>query len=374
MEWRAFWGCSMAPNSGIPVGYAKNITLRYLLKAPYSGEGLRFSFTNRYGGEAVSLSAVTVGRYENGRLTDRPVEVTFCGNTSVTLAPGEEIVSDPAKLAVERKGDYAVSIYLQELTRMSNAANCSGPLMRTFATEGNHAEDMVWPEKKVQLWHNNYYFLETAEMLTEEENRSIVTFGDSITAQSWPEWFVLRAMDEGEHTAVIRRGIGGGRILREYTDVTRSCYGESGLHRFAREISTAGADTVLVLHGVNDIIHPDGGVATPLSDLPTAEEMIEGLRYYIQTAHEMDKKIYLSPILPFGGYACPPERNELRKAVNRWIMTQQESDGVLGFEKALQQPENPDYLQSAYDCGDHLHPSLAGARKMAQTVPSELIW
>ena len=48
-------------------------------------------------------------------------------------------------------------------------------------------------------------------------------------------------------------------------------------------------------------------------------------------------------------------------------------DGCIDFDKALQDPERPDYFLSAYDSGDHLHPSAAGYERMAQEIPAALL-
>jgi lysophospholipase L1-like esterase len=43
-------------------------------------------------------------------------------------------------------------------------------------------------------------------------------------------------------------------------------------------------------------------------------------------------------------------------------------DAVVDFDKALRDPYAPRRLASDYDCGDHLHPSDRGYRKMAHTI------
>jgi lysophospholipase L1-like esterase len=45
---------------------------------------------------------------------------------------------------------------------------------------------------------------------------------------------------------------------------------------------------------------------------------------------------------------------------------------VVDFDKLLADPSHPAQLLPAYDSGDHLHPSLAGYRAMAQAVPLTL--
>lgn len=373
-QWRAFWGCAVTEWGALPAGYAKNITIRQELFAPFEGSALRFYFSNRYGTEPVVLSEVTVGESMNMVLTRQPYAVTFNGKSCVTIGAGEEVVSDPVEILVQRGGRYLVSVYLEETTLLKTCVGCSGPLVHIDTIYGNHTKTLELPKEFVQQTET-YYFLNTAEVLTCAKNRSVVAFGDSITAQSWPDWLALRAAEEGTHTAVIRRGISGSRILRQYRQTALLHYGERGIDRFSREINAAGADSVIVLHGVNDLLHPDGTVFRPLSDLPTAEEMIEGLRFYAKTARQQGKKIYLATILPFEGTkACVPGRNDIRLQVNHWIRTTNEIDGVVDFDLALRNQENPNELQAVYDCGDHLHPSLEGGRRMAQAVPKELIW
>ena len=61
-----------------------------------------------------------------------------------------------------------------------------------------------------------------------------------------------------------------------------------------------------------------------------------------------------------------------RQAVNRWIRTSGEYDGVIDFDRALRDPGHPLRLLPAYDSGDHLHPNDAGMAAMADAVPLRL--
>ena len=85
-------------------------------------------------------------------------------------------------------------------------------------------------------------------------------------------------------------------------------------------------------------------------------------------------KIYISPIL-----ACPRcaaagiEREELRCAVNEWIRTKAPIDGVIDFEAATWDENDHKRMKPEYDSGDHLHPSFAGAKAMADSIPLEFI-
>ena len=55
-------------------------------------------------------------------------------------------------------------------------------------------------------------------------------------------------------------------------------------------------------------------------------------------------------------------------AINQWIRTSGEYDGVVDFEKAVQDPANPTHMVPAYDSGDKLHPGDAGYKRMAEAI------
>jgi lysophospholipase L1-like esterase len=213
---------------------------------------------------------------------------------------------------------------------------------------------------------------------THGENRAIVCYGDSITAQNWPDDLALRCFKEGYNkTAIIRRATSGSRILREYHCLTYESYGLMGSNRFHHEVPTDGADTVIIQQGINDIIHPVGekvNVFRPMSDLPTVDELVEGLIAYIHQARSYGYRVYVGTLLPMGGWRTDaPFRQEMRHAYNNFIRTTDLIDGCIDFDKALRDPENPDWFKPEYDSGDHLHPSAAGYQRMAMEIPSELL-
>ena len=204
-----------------------------------------------------------------------------------------------------------------------------------------------------------------------------ICYGDSITAQNWPDYLKQRCKEKYPHTAIIRRATSGSRILREYDCITYESYGLKGSKRFHHEVPTDGADTVIIQQGINDIIHPVGvdvNPFRPMSDLPTVEEMIEGIKNYIAQARSYGYKVYVGTLLPIKGWRTyEPFRDEIRNAYNDWIRTTDLIDGCIDFDKALRHKEVPSAFANFYDSGDHLHPSEFGYQKMADTVPEEIL-
>ncbi len=127
---------------------------------------------------------------------------------------------------------------------------------------------------------------------------------------------------------------------------------------------------MVVLLGINDIVQP--GLLAPASEAVTAEDLIGGYEQFIARAHERGLRVYGATITPFGGtgpQAYTPEREATRQAVNTWIRTSGSYDGVIDFDAALRDPQDPRQILAAYDSGDHLHPNDAGTQAMADAVP-----
>ena len=155
-----------------------------------------------------------------------------------------------------------------------------GALSGGLYANGDETENLnisMDTSRKTQL----NYFLSNVSVRTVPENRTIVCYGDSITAQDWPDDLQLRCRKEGfEHTAIIRRATSGSRILREYHCLTYESYGLMGAKRFAHEVPTDGADAVIIQQGINDIIHPRRRAGEPLSP---DERSADGGRAYQRT-------------------------------------------------------------------------------------------
>ncbi|MDY0393591.1 hypothetical protein RWE15_02975 [Virgibacillus halophilus] len=54
--------------------------------------------------------------------------------------------------------------------------------------------------------------------------------------------------------------------------------------------------------------------------------------------------------------------------MNEWIRSNDEFDGMIDFDKALRDPDEPERILPENDSGDHLHPNDQGYEKMAEAV------
>lgn len=370
-KWTSIWGNAVSIAEHRPEGYGKNITFCYPIYSPFSGDEIKLTFDNFCGTEAVTIAAASV-YYKN-----KFYPIQFTHRESVSIAAGESVVCDALPLSVEANTTFEVRFYFKEYVQLRSAVFVSGPLSEGLYAVGNHTashEIAIACSRKTNI----FYFLSNVSLHTSPEKRAIVCYGDSITAQAWPDYLKKRCLEEGYfNTSIIRRATSGSRILREYDCITYESYGLKGIKRFEHEVPTEGADTIIIQQGINDIIHPVGtdiNPFRPMSDLPTATELIDGMKWYIEKARSYQYQVYVGTLLPIEGWRTyAPFRESLRQEYNDWIRSTTEIDGCIDFDLATRNPSNPRAFASGMDSGDHLHPSLKGYEAMAATIPSILL-
>ncbi len=373
------WGNATSVAERRPENYAKNLTLRYPCRIFISGEAIRIKLDNFCGTEPITVSAasIAVSAGNDTILPNTITKLTFNSKESVTIPAGASVLSDTVSFTIKAGEAIAVSLYFEDYTLMRSGILITGPLSGGYFAVGNQTENpSLNPDTSKRT--NMYYFLTDIEVVADSDCKTLICYGDSITAQAWPDYLMERAFRlSGGKRAVIRRAACGTRILRQYDNITYDSYGIKGAVRFPREILAQNADAVLIQHGINDIIHPVGTDVNPFrpwSDLPSAQEMIDGLRRYIEIAREHGLSVYLGTLLPIEGWRTyAPFRDTLRCEVNDWMRTTDEADGCVDFAQAVSNPENPAAFAEGFDSGDHLHPSLAAYRKMAEIIPEALI-
>lgn len=371
LHWVSVWGNAISISENRPESYNKNITFRYPVYSQFGGKSVRFTFDNFCGTESVKFDKVTA--FIGGVF----YPVLFGGKHEGEVLAGERIVSDQLDVEILPQSLITVSFYFEDFTQLRSAVYTSGPLTEGLYAIGDMTEvDIIPPDIARSI--SVIYFLSNISVLTHKENRTVICYGDSITAQDWPEYLTLRCnREEKLSTAIIRRAASGTRMLREYSCITYESYGLSGKKRFEHEIPTDGADTIIIQHGINDIIHPVGKEVNPfrpMSDMPSASELIECMKFYIETARSYGYKVYVGTLLPIEGWRTYAEfREEVRQEFNDWIRSTDLIDGCIDFDRAVCDPERPTRFLPIYDSGDHLHPSKAGYKRMADIVPGEIL-
>ncbi|MCQ2613180.1 MAG: GDSL-type esterase/lipase family protein [Treponemataceae bacterium] len=367
-KWVAMWGNAVSIAENRPESYSKNITLRYPVFCPFDGNRIRLTFDNYCGTDSIRIERTSV-LLENDFYT-----VTFSNELFAEIPAGGTVLSDPVPVNIKNGQTISISFYLKDYTQMRSAVYVQGPLSGGRFGIGNLTEERDW-DINISRKTNICYFLSNVSIFTEEQNKALVCYGDSITAQDWPDILMQKLKENGiENYSVIRRATSGSRILRQYSCITYESYGLMGKNRFEHEVPSDGAEAVIIQQGINDIIHPVGTDVNPfrrMSDLPTAEELEKGMNWYIKTAKKYGLKVFLGTLLPIEGWRTYADfREELKNGFNDFLRANPDADGCIDFAEAVEKPDNPKAFAADCDSGDHLHPSRIGYERMAEAALS----
>ena len=362
------------PAPQIRVPFPSNQTLRQIVHASIGGSRVRVVVTNVFGAAPLEIGAAYVALRDKqaALLAGSGQALTFSGQTTATVPAGAVMVSDPAALKVPDFADVAVDLFIGGDTSAQTLTIHRAALQTNYVAAGNKAGAADLPDAStVPSW----FFLERVEVSTSERTAAVVTLGDSITDGAgstaetnsrWPDVFARRlaAAKGGVKTAVLNTGIGGNRVLSESIPE----FGVNVLARFDRDVlAQPGVTHVVVMEGINDIGQAREGAS------PSAADLIAGHKQLIERAHAHGLKIIGATLTPFEGAAYYTEIGEQKRvAVNDWIRTGKAYDGVIDFDAATRDPQQPKRFLPQYDRGDHLHPSDAGYQAMANAIQLSL--
>jgi lysophospholipase L1-like esterase len=373
-------GQTFAP---LPFVHFTNQTLRQIVHASIGGTKVRVLISNAYGSAPVTIGAGHIAlREREGSIQQASGgPLTFSSRATMTIPAGATVYSDPVNLTVLAMADLAIDLYLPGNTSGATMVSMhNGAFQTNYISEtGNYVGKATLPNAaKIQNW----FLLSRVEVVASDAAGAIVAFGDSITDGTrstpdtnnrWPDHLARRLLGQGLKLAVLNAAIAGNRILSEATvppdvDVRAVAQGVNALARFEHHaLSQPGITHIIVLEGINDI-----GVARQ-NPTPTAEDLIVGHKQLIEQAHTRGLKILGATLTPFYGAAYYTEVGETkRQTLNEWIRTGNAYDAVIDFDKVTRDPDNPKMFLPQHDSCDHLHPSDAGYKAMADAIDLSL--
>ena len=370
-KWVAMWGNAMSIVDNMPETYSKNITLRYPIFCPFNGDSLRLRFDNFAGTEAITINKITISQCkEEENAVENSFVIVNIPKDGLKIPPKQNILTEPIFFNVEEGKKILVSFYLKDFTLMRSSVAILGPLSLGFYGIGDMTE-IANPDINLTKKTSWFYFLSDIDVHTNDENKAIICYGDSITSQDWPDYLMLELKKNNvNNLSVIRKAASGTRILREYSCITYESYGLCGKNRIPRELNVSGAKYLIIQQGINDIIHPVGlkeNKFRPMEDLPTLPELIKGMEYYIKEAEKKGLEIFLGTLLPIYGWRTYEDfREELKNGFNDWMRNKVDKKHVIDFHKVLEDENDFRKFKNGYDSGDHLHPSVEAYKKMAE--------
>lgn len=381
--WVATWGASQQipePQNALAPDYLRDSTLRQIVHVSVGGSALRVHVSNAFGVNALHFTSVHIAHplapdsSSINPASDRAL--TFNGTPDVTVPPGAEYVSDPIAYPVAPLSDIAISFHLNDPP--SPESGHPGSRSTSYYVHGDEVSAATLTNPgKVDHW----YQITGIDVQAAPGASAVVALGDSITDghgattngnDRWTDDLARRLQENPatREVGVSNQGIGGNHLLIDGL-------GPNALARFDRDVlAPAGTRWVIVFEGVNDLggltrLHAVG----PAEHAALVQRIIAAYQQIVALAHAHGIEVIGATITPYSGsgYYHPDAANEAdRQAVNAWIRAAGHFDAVIDFDKVVRDPSQPDRLLPAYDCGDHLHPSPAGYKAMADAIPLSL--
>lgn len=379
-RWVASWSAPpMAPGSSFGASRSfDNQTVRQIVHISAGGSRVRVKLSNEYGEGTLIIGSANIALQATGSsivpATNRAL--TFRGSPSVVIPVGSTALSDPVNLSVSSNANLAISVYVPQNTGQATFHE-NGNQTVYVSTAGDFSAASDFPLEAVKAPISRYW-LSFVEVLPTRNIGALAIFGDSLSEGATTTLDANRRVSDvlsrwfnppygAPRLAVINQSTGCGRLLWDFC-------GPKGLSRFDREVlDAAGVNQVVLELGYVDIIFPTA-VGDP-TQLVSAEQIIDGIRQLTRRAHMRGLRVYCATLLPNGSSPIPgvytPENEAKRQAVNRWIRSTRELDGVADYDLLLRDPSEPTRLLPAYDF-DGIHPNDAGHEALARAVALSL--
>ena len=372
-HWVGTWGTApqlVERHNNPPAPGLANNSLREIVQVSIGGKKVRLKLTNEFSTEPTEIKAIELAIAKTAGSSceideKTTVSLTFDGKTSVTIPAGGSVVSDAVKFKMGNRENVAITIHYGQASSTSVSGH-PGSRTTSYLKEGNTSDftDAV----KTDHWYN----IQTLEVEAPKKAGAVAILGNSITdgrgsttnqQNRWADVLSRRllANKATSNIGVLNMGIGGNCVLR-------GGLGPTGVNRYQRDLfGQEGVKWIILFEAVNDLGSARNGVET-------AERIIDVYKQIIEQAHQKDIRVFGATITPFKGNNYYSEDHEKgRSTINEWIRTTDLLDGVIDFDKAVRNPDDPEAMQKQFLFeNDYLHFNYQGYETMGGCIDLNL--
>ncbi len=414
-KWVGAWGdapsnASKSPDD--PGGSEQSF--RFLVNPTIGATQERVRFSNYFGTTPVTIGAGRLAIGKDGSPTidaNHDVPLTFNGGSpSVTMAPGQIVVSDAVDLTYSFGQTLAVSVYVSgtfpPLTRHDALFNQN---YRTAIGAGDQTADsagtaftaadsdwlllngidaygpyqgtvVIFGSSTTDGFHSNYgntSVYPVPNVAVTGQHRSRIT-----------DWLAKQLNASGYSIGVLNEGIPADTIAPDSTNATNHL--QPGVERFSRD-ALAQPNVIAIVNylGAIDLRDADCGSATA----------VEAATQTVVAAAAAAKVPIFLATLPPSAFCTNPARANYgpsptasdpyagagtvnggevqRRAFNTWIRSTGVGlpgvAGLVDLDQVLADTTRPNFLLPAYNSGDNYHPNGAGYGAAAGAIPIEAI-
>ncbi len=413
--WVTAWG---APPENAQPG-SENVggneqSFRSFFYPTVSGTSERIHLSNYFGSTPIMvgagrLAAAASTNGVNGNAIDptRDFALTFNGSPTITLQPGQEVVSDPVAISYSLGQKLAVTLYVvgtfPALTQHESQVNVN---YATPAGAGNQTADATGASFTQS---NTEWFLLSGMDTYGPYQGAVAVFGSSSidghasnygNTFTYPvsnvpvpgqdndrpsDWLARELAAAGYNIGVLNAGTIGDPAGEDGRSASGSVI--AGVDRMQHDVlQQAGIKAVIIYFGGIDLradCMPATSVEASLTSM-VSQAYAAGVRVILATLPPSEYCQSAQPLpsaaAPFAGDVNPGPENPgstQRRALNDWIKTAGAAlPGVVAvadFDAALADPQHPDFMQPTLNSGDNFHPNGVGYGVQSSAIPLSAI-
>ena len=372
-HWVGTWGTApqlVEDHNNPPSPGLGNNSLRQIVQVSIGGETVRLKLTNEFSTGSTEIKAVELAIAKTAGSSSEidetsTVSLTFDGKAGVTMPAKGKAVSDPVKFKIGDRENVAITIHYGSASSTSVSGH-PGSRTTSYLKAGNTTD--FSDATKTDHWYN----ILALEVEAPEKAGAVAILGNSITdgrgsttnqQNRWADVFSRRLLANAptKQVGVLNMGIGGNCVLG-------GGLGPAAVNRYQRDLlGQEGVKWIILFEAVNDL----GGA---WDGVQTANRIKEVYKQIIREAHQKGIYVFGATITPFKGnsyYSADHEKG--RSTLNTWIRTTKMLDGVIDFDEAVRDPQNPEAMNRDFLFeNDWLHLNALGYETMGGCIDLSL--
>ena len=371
-HWVGTWGTApqlVERHNNPPAPGLTNNSLREIVQVSIGGKKVRLKLTNEFSTEATEIKAVELAIAKTAGSSSEideatTVSLTFNGESGVTIPANGTVISDAVNFKMGDRQNVAITIHYGSAS--PSVSGHPGSRTTSYLKEGNTTDFTG------AIRTDHWYSIQTLEVEAPKKVGAIAILGNSITdgrgsttneQNRWADVLSRRllANKATKRVGVLNMGIGGNCVLG-------GGLGPAAVNRYQRDLfGQEGVKWIILFEAVNDLGYARNGVQT-------AERIIEVYKKIIDEAHQKGIRVFGATITPFKGNNYYSEDHEKgRSTINTWIRTTDLLDGVIDFDQAVRNPQDPEAMQAQFLFdNDWLHLNAKGYETMGNSIDLNL--
>jgi lysophospholipase L1-like esterase len=408
-QWVVAWGAppeNALLTSENPGGTEQSF--RFLFLPTIDGTQERVHFSNLFGTSPITIGAARLALSTgSGAAVDPTTDtsLTFSGASSITLAAGQEVVSDPVNVSYSYGQAMAVSVYVKgNFPPLTQHASQVTTNYETAIGAGDTTTDTSGASFAQAM--TEWYLLTGVDVYGPYQG-TVAIFGSSSVdghnsnfgdTNSYPvmnvpipsqdndrpsDWLARESLAAGYRLGVLNAGTFGDPAGEDSTTAAGTAV--AGIDRMKHDVlEQAGIKAVVIYFGGVDLRIDCVSAANVEASLTNmvSQAKAAGVRVILATLPPSEYCTTSSPDLlptaanPYQGDIYPGPENPgstQRRAVNDWIRTTgAQLPGVVDiadFDQALLYPAHPDFMMPSFYTNDNFHPNGVGYGVQSAAIP-----